>query len=452
MDESDPDFRRARGKLEAVTRIAALTGSPPETLGPGSKERKSVLVNLAGGLGLQVDVLAPKPELGAQIATALDAPWDKSCWSTGQTITLDGLNSVLLAAERWLARQRAAQEPLFEPLQPAPAEFVPAESKLEAVTRIAALTGSPPETLGPGSKERKSVLVNLAGGLGLQVDVLAPKPELGAQIATALDAPWDESCWSTGQTITLDGLNALLRAAESRLVPPGSHAPGIFFSAVEEARALLSTLSTALPTALDGRSCILEMEAAGYSQWAQDEWVAFYFEFAGLPALINAFGGGPRTFANTRFDYGLGHTWDLKAHMAHSGVAPLNDRSAVDAALAAGAGVGFLVLTGDVEYDDGAFRQWQREFRASKGKVARPRAMPAKYRRRSKRAFRPTMLEAFYLRDAASLTDAVKTGSISVMSQGAQASGRARRPKYAIDLVKARWGGLLVSQLVLDGT
>ncbi len=442
--------RRARGKLEAVTRLASLTGSPPETLGPGSKERKSVLVNLAKGLDISVDLQAAKPQLGAQIAAALDAPWDESCWSTGQTITLDGLNNLLVGAEQRVARHRAAvPQELFEPLQPQQAEFVPARSKLEAVTRIAALTGSPPETLGPGSKERKSALVNLAKGLGLRVNVESSKPELGAQIAAGLGAAWDQSSWSTGQTITLDGLNTLLGAAEKRTTRPGRRAPGIFFSAAEEARALLTTLSSVVPSMMEGPRCVQDMEAAGYSQWAQDEWVAFYFEFVGLPALVNAFGGGPKKFANTRFDYGLAHTWDLKAHMAHSGVAPLNDCSAVDAALASGTGVGFLVLTGTVEYDEGEFRQWQRDFRTSKGKVARARAVPPKYKRKSKRAFQPAMLEAFYLRDAAALADAVDTGTISLMRQGAQTTGRARPPKYTIDLVKARWGGLLVSQLVL---
>jgi hypothetical protein len=48
------------------------------------------------------------------------------------------------------------------------------------------------------------------------------------------------------------------------------------------------------------------MQAADFSQWAQDEWVAFFFEYVGLPALINAFGGGPRRIGATQFDYGSG--------------------------------------------------------------------------------------------------------------------------------------------------
>ena len=46
-------------------------------------------------------------------------------------------------------------------------EFVPARNKLEVVARISNLTNSGPETLGPGSKEHKSVVLNLARGMGL---------------------------------------------------------------------------------------------------------------------------------------------------------------------------------------------------------------------------------------------------------------------------------------------
>ena len=96
-------FVPARSKLEAVTRISALTHSPPETLGPGSKERKSVLVNLAVGLDLNVATNATKVDLGADIAAAIGAKWDESCWSAGQTVTLVGLNRILEAGEDWLA-------------------------------------------------------------------------------------------------------------------------------------------------------------------------------------------------------------------------------------------------------------------------------------------------------------------------------------------------------------
>lgn len=115
----------------------------------------------------------------------------------------------------------------------------------------------------------------------------------------------------------------------------------------------------------------------------------------------------------------------------------------------AGTGAGFLVLTGDVEYDDGEFRQWQRDFRRAHGKAAKPRTTPAKYTRRSKPSFAPKSLEAFYLPDPGALENALTNGSLKVMNQGAQTSGEPRRPKFSMDLVKARYHGLIVAQVFL---
>lgn len=254
---------------------------------------------------------------------------------------------------------------------------------------MSALTHSPPQTLGPGSKERKSALVDLAHGLHLDVDTSLTKPELGV-------------------------------------------------------------LDTALPLHLDGRQCVMEMRAAQFSQWAQDEWGGFYFEFVGLPALVNAFGGGPRSFANTRFDYALAHTWDLKAHTTASSVAPLNDCAAVQAALDSGVGLGFLVLTGVAEYDDGQFRQWQREYRAAQGLRPRPRAHPPRHVRRSKRSLSPTNLEAYFLKGKTRLDDSIRDGAITMMRQGSQASGRPRQPKYAMHLGRARSSGLLLATRIVE--
>ena len=309
------------------------------------------------------------------------------------------------------------------------------------------MTGAPPESLGPGSKERKSALVNLARGLGVDVNLSTSKPELGAAIAVAIGAGWDAACWSAGHTITLEGLNRLLEAAERFQRERGQTTHGSFLSVRDEAGALLEALREALPPEWMGYSCVREMKEAEYSQWAQDEWAAFYFEYLGLPALINTFGGGPLLFANTRIDYSLGHPWDLKVHMAETPVAPLNDQAAIHQCLTAGAGVGFLVLTGVVTYDQGEFRAWQKTFRAQHGKVAKPRTTPPTYVRKSKLWFRPTLLEAFFIEDEAALDAAIESRAIHVMAQGKQTSGATRPPKYALHLGNARWeGSLLLAQ------
>ena len=96
--------------------------------------------------------------------------------------------------------------------------FLAATNKLEAVVRISNLTNSGPETLGPGSKEHKSVLTNLALGLGIPFSQDFTKQELAAHLAATLGKTWLPEHESVGQTITLKGLNLLLEAATPRLL------------------------------------------------------------------------------------------------------------------------------------------------------------------------------------------------------------------------------------------
>ncbi|MHB8188295.1 MAG: hypothetical protein ACYDDU_19955 [Dermatophilaceae bacterium] len=225
---------------------------------------------------------------------------------------------------------------------------------------------------------------------------------------------------------------------------------GLFRTAGEEAAAILEALALVIPRHLEGRNCVGQMLEAEYSQWAQDEWAGFFFEFIGLPALVNAFSGGPVAFGNTIFDYGLTQVWALKLHAAVGGAAPLNAIDAIDACLDAGRGLGFIVLSGDIEYDDGAFRQWLRELRAAQGKKAAKRKTPASCIRKSKVRFTPTKFEVFYFADAETLEGARNTGALTVMNQGRQSSGAKRRPKYGLNLAKARATGLVLASKTLD--
>lgn len=419
-------FLAARSKLEAVTRISAVADAPPETLGPGSKERKSVLVNLANNLALEVDVAADKPELGRQISLKFDMFWTPECWSTGHTITLEGLNRILRGAEEYRARH------------PARTQFHPARSKFEAVTRISSLTDGPPQTLGPGSKERKSVLINLASALALDVDARQSKPDLAESIVTQLAGSWDETCWSAGQTITLEGLNRILGSAERQLARRGVRVTSSTFSSPrKEAEALLSVLATAIPEQMDGKQCVTEMLEAESTHWAQDEWRGFYFEFIALPALINAFGGGPMKVANTKFDYCLSEVWDLKVHGDDSHTAILNSQDATDECLRS-RGMGLLVLSGTTTTDDGNFRAWQKEFRAANGKSPRARTRPAAFQRRSKSAFTPTQLDAYFVASEDELQIHLGAGLMNVMSQGRQVDGSPRGKKYMLRTDRAK--------------
>lgn len=103
------------------------------------------------------------------------------------------------------------------------AQYPSAPSKAEATARAYLLAGLPVEPLGPGSKEKKSALVALGSTLGLDLVDVPGKVECGRLVAEALDVPWDETCFSRGDSITLTGLNRLVDAVTRRLLnTPGA--------------------------------------------------------------------------------------------------------------------------------------------------------------------------------------------------------------------------------------
>ncbi|MEX1908135.1 hypothetical protein L6241_07480 [Janibacter sp. Y6] len=433
------DYIPAESKLEAVSRLYALAGFAPEGLGPGSTEKKSVLTAVARSLELDVDLDSPKATLGGRMAVALGESWDSSCWSRGQTITLIGLNAILRGATREFAFRSAHSSPKLQGILAGLhlEGFFPARHKFEAVTRMAALTGAPPQTLGPGSKERKSALSNLAADLGLSVDFGLAKPDLGREMARQLHVGWDDTCWSTGSTITLDGLNSLLAGAERRLGVSGARTAE-YWTPERESQAIISALLQVVTPFWDGRRSVREMCETEFSHWRQMEWPGFYFEMVGLTALIDTLGGGPVQHANTRFDYSLGSAWDLKAHArqvrsAGADRAILNDRGAFEACFAAQSSVGFVVLTGFATTSE-EFGVWHREFVGT-----RPRS-PGDYRpqRARKESFSPRALETYHLRNFEHMSQCIASGALLPHHQGRQASGALRKPKLTLDLNRAR--------------
>jgi hypothetical protein len=88
-------YESARSKAEAVARMYFLGNRGVEPLGPGSKEKKSALVALGRFVQLDLESVPGKHECGRAIAEALGIPWDESCVSAGDTITLAGLNRLV---------------------------------------------------------------------------------------------------------------------------------------------------------------------------------------------------------------------------------------------------------------------------------------------------------------------------------------------------------------------
>ena len=78
------------------------------------------------------------------------------------------------------------------------------------------------EPLGPGSKEKKSALVALGSFVGLDLSNVAGKAECGQLIAEKIGVDWDSDCFSTGDTVTLVGLNRLVDGAVTAYISAGT--------------------------------------------------------------------------------------------------------------------------------------------------------------------------------------------------------------------------------------
>ncbi|MFP3714511.1 DUF262 domain-containing protein [Puerhibacterium sp. TATVAM-FAB25] len=91
-------------------------------------------------------------------------------------------------------------------------EYASATSKSAAVARMYLLAGIPAEPLGPGSKEKRSALEALGSAVGLDLRETRTKHRCAEEIAHAVDVAWDDRCRSTGDTITLEGMNRLVDA------------------------------------------------------------------------------------------------------------------------------------------------------------------------------------------------------------------------------------------------
>lgn len=448
----DPDFIPAESVSEAVTRISALTGVTPE----GTRGQKRALLALRDALELNVPAVQTNAALGARLACELGIEWDPVGYVDKTTLTLAGVNAILygasIAYEEGSLKAIAASAP---PGLTGPewSDFQPAISKIEAVTRISALTQSGPEWLGPGSKEHKSVLTNLATKLlpSIKQDGLS-KTQLGGEIARALGVPWGDELVSTGETIRLTGLNVILAGAERRLGRLGvGYAEGL--TPEGEGAALIDALWQKLldpkESAWDGRAKTKWLRDQGTGQANQMEWPGFYFEHRGKEILDGAFRPNPappqRRFANTVFDYALNHVWDLKSHTAEqlfplSGSVRaladevlLNDADAVRACVSQ-QGLGFLILSGrGVADEDRTFKSWHDGF---KGKAPTP-SLSGNSRMR-KAAFVPLVVEAYWIPNLPALDAAVLKGALKVVPQGRQPSGAARPDKFGMRLVPAR--------------
>lgn len=131
------------------------------------------------------------------------------------------------------------------------------------------------------------MLINLARSLAPALDTRLSKTKLGAALARAFDTPWSAECESTGETISLVGLNTLLAGAERRLGKLGSDRAMLLGTPEEEGKALAAALLDAWRPSphpdgskrvvWDARKCIHWMLDQGVTEGPnQNEWQGFY--------------------------------------------------------------------------------------------------------------------------------------------------------------------------------
>jgi hypothetical protein len=321
-------------------------------------------------------------------------------------------------------------------------QFVPAKNKLEAVARISFLTNSGPEELGPGSKERKSVFINLARGLKINFSESDTKQEIAKKVVVTFGGVWDASCESVGQTVTLIGLNRILKLAEQKLESANQNfahdIENIPFD--EEVKRISSIAVDATPLDMNGKNCVTEMRDVEYKEgWRQTEWQGWYFQMKMQEALTTQIGGGRKKIFNTEFDYVYRNIWDLKAHSIFNAKgksqkeAQLNDSEAMDAAISNG-GLGLIVLNGVPTYDM-EFTRWHKAFRGNN--TGEPR-------KTLKSHFVANSLEIFFIPSTDRLQEAIAKKELKSKPQGKNSNGKPRKDKYWLDLEKSQNSDLIV--------
>src|SRR5436309_2050898 len=88
------NFRRDT-KQEVYDQIRWRLGMPRELLGPGGKEHKPTLEQVAARFELPTSTNDTKHGLAAHVAAQAGLPWEARFESTGQTITVEGLHRIL---------------------------------------------------------------------------------------------------------------------------------------------------------------------------------------------------------------------------------------------------------------------------------------------------------------------------------------------------------------------
>lgn len=210
-------------------------------------------------------------------------------------------------------------------------------------------------------------------------------------------------------------------------------------NAVEaEGRRLRTALLRNISKVWDGKACVLELQAADY-QWRQMEWLGWWFEWRAKHIATARLGGvdGPR-YGRTQFDSKLKAVWDFKAHAVQGerDWVILNDAEAVERCIIDYGSVGYVIASGETEYDeDGAFYAWHEALKGGPSKYTMKRRARAGWSRPRKTRFTLTDLVCFRLKSLDDLRAGMKEGWLGgFQEQFINSNDRPRRAKYKVRL------------------
>ena len=204
-----------------------------------------------------------------------------------------------------------------------------------------------------------------------------------------------------------------------------------------EMNQIFQKLKTGLPAIWDGKESIQYMKDNDSTQWRQMEWPGFYFQFMCERILgKNNFMEvpGPK-YGNVEFDGFKTIPWDFKAHSIDknkrdNGKIPTNGFNESVEAIKEYGQVGFIIITGDSDYDDEnqSFKRWHDELKGGTSKYELERINRAAPSRRRKVNFKPNEL-VFVFVDAQNIESCGK-----FQANFRNSNGVARNPKIMLDL------------------
>jgi hypothetical protein len=195
---------------------------------------------------------------------------------------------------------------------------------------------------------------------------------------------------------------------------------------------IADAIKRSIPSSLDGKDAILRMKEEGSTNWRQMEWIGFWFEHFVHSQLKNQIQAntGP-TYGTTTFDLEREFVWDLKSHPINIKSLILNDAKAIKTCIQEKGGLGFVILSGDVSYDDEqmSFKKWHDSLKGGASAYERDRVLRNAPSRRRKTQFLPTKVEGIWFNSESEIENALANGILGYFQKGMRNSNGKLRPE-----------------------